>query len=74
MLKNVTVAMSRHTEEAIVRSDGICPLVQDSTNHVKAQRWQKGDFDHTQPAGKAMPHARWMCKFGLIYDNNLILP
>lgn len=36
MLKNVTVAISGHTEEAIVKvpSDGICPVVQDSMNHV----------------------------------------
>lgn len=38
MLKNVTVAMSKHTEDAIVPSHGICPLTKDSTNYVKAQR------------------------------------
>lgn len=34
MLKNDTVAITRHKEEAIVKlpSDGICPLVQDLIN------------------------------------------
>lgn len=38
MLKNFSVLMNKHTEEAIVSSDGICHLMKDSTNYVKAQR------------------------------------
>lgn len=48
MLKNNSVAITRHTKETIVKvpSAGTCPVVEDLINDTRAEASQKRDFYH----------------------------